>query len=63
MVGEPTSSSSPQPAEFNELMKDEFDWFDKLRDAIMNEDLPNTQWNVNSLYTFECPPDIEERAR
>lgn len=58
-----TNENSPPPPEFNAVMKDEFDWFDQLRDAIMNEDLSSTHWNVNSLYVADIPADIEERAR
>lgn len=57
------NNESPPPSEFNAMMRDEFDWFDQLRDAIMNEDMPSTRWNINSLYVADLPADVEERAR
>lgn len=53
-------SSSPA-GDFNELMKEEFDWMDQLRDACLDEDR-GSEWRVNLLYGQDIPQDIVDRV-
>jgi len=48
---------------FNDLMKEEFNWLDQLRDSCLEEDsatasASSQDWNINILYGVDVPDDI-----